>query len=135
MIRLIVGKKGSGKTKELIDSANIAIAKSKGNVVCIEKGPQMMYNLDVKARLINIDDYRVDNYDAMYGFISGILAANYDVTDIFIDGIFKTVGKDTRKIVAIAQQLKKLTKDEVNVTFTVSCDASELPETAKEFIK
>lgn len=135
MIRLIVGRKGSGKTKELIDSANVAIAKSKGNVVCIEKGPQMMYNLDVKARLINIDDYRVENFDAMYGFISGILAANYDVTDIFVDGIFRTVGKDTKKLVSMSQQLKKLTDDKVNVTFTVSCDASELPEAAKEFIK
>lgn len=135
MIRLIVGKKGSGKTKELIDSANNAIARSKGHVVCIEKGPQMMYNLDVKARLINVDDYRIENYDAMYGFIAGILAANYDVTDIFVDGIFKTVGKDTKRIASMAQQLQKLTNDQVNVTFTVSCDASELPEAAKEFMK
>lgn len=132
MVRLIVGKKGSGKTKTLIDGANEALNNSKGKVVYIEKGAQMVYDLDSKVRLINIDEYRVDNYDALYGFISGILACNYDVTDIFVDGIFKTVGKDVKRLVYLAEQIDKLT--EINVTFTVSCDADELPEEAKKFI-
>lgn len=133
MVRLIVGKKGSGKTKTLIDSANEALKNSKGKVVYIEKGSAMVYDLDSKVRLINIDEYKVDNYDALYGFISGILACNYDVTDLFIDGIFKTVGKDVSKLAILAEKVDNLTSD-VNITFTVSCDAEELPDGAKKYI-
>lgn len=133
MVKFIVGKKGSGKTKALIESANKALESSKGKVVYIEKGSQMIYDLDSKVRLINVDEYRVDNFEAMYGFISGILACNYDVTDIFVDGIFKTVGKDAKKLVFMAKQLEKL-EAKVNIIFTVSCELDELPMDAKDFI-
>ena len=83
MVSLLVGKKGSGKTKKLISLANEAVATSSGNVVVIEKGAKLTYDVTHKARLIDTDQYAIVGYDMLYGFISGICAGNYDVTDIF----------------------------------------------------
>ena len=94
MITLLIGKKGSGKTKKLIENANNAVAKSSGNVVVIEKGLKLTYDISHKARLIDTDAYAINGADAMFGFISGICAGNYDVTDIFVDSTLKIIGND-----------------------------------------
>ena len=89
MVTLLIGIKGSGKTKKLISLANEAVTKSTGNVVVIEKGAKLTYDVTHKARLIDTDQYHVSGYDVLFGFISGICAGNYDVTDIFVDSTFK----------------------------------------------
>ena len=94
MITLIIGNKGSGKTKRLIQLANEAVEKSNGNVVVIEKGAKLTYDVSHKARLIDIEQYNVSGFDAFYGFLSGICAGNYDVTDIFVDSTLKITGRD-----------------------------------------
>ncbi len=135
MIKLIVGNKGSGKTKALIQKVGEAIAVSKGNVVCVEKGPSLRYDISHKVRLIEADDYDISGFAEFHGFLAGILAGNYDITDLFVDGTFKIGGKDYN---AFAEMIEKLAKvsDENNtiITFTVSCDPSDLPESMKKYI-
>ena len=138
MVQLIVGSKGFGKTKILIDRVEKAAKASKGNVVCIERGDALKFDLNYSIRLIDIQEYRISGADAYYGFISGILAGNYDITDIFGDATFKILcGKDSKDFDGLAQFINKidaLTKNGPNVVFTVSCEAADLPEDMKKYI-
>ena len=92
MITLLTGKKGSGKTKKHLDKANAAVEKSDGNVVVVEKGLKLTYDISHSARLIDIDSYDVKGGKGLYGFLAGICAGNYDVTDIFVDSTLKITG-------------------------------------------
>lgn len=133
MIKLIVGNKGSGKTKTLIDQINAAVKTTTGNIVCVEKGLKMTYDIDHAVRLIDIEDYKVEGYDAFYGFLAGIFAGNYDISEIFVDGTLKIGGKDYTAFAAFIEKLNPLVKDAA-VILTVSCDTSELPESLKAYI-
>lgn len=133
MIKLIIGNKGSGKTKTLINLVNTAAKTSSGNVVCIEKGTHLTYDIDRAARLINIDDYAVSGFEAFYGFINGVLAGNYDITDLFIDATFKIGGRDYDAFADMILKLDQVASGNVTITFTVSCDISELPEAVKKY--
>lgn len=135
MIKLIPGKKGSGKTKILIDHINEASKSSNGSVVCVEKGSTVRYSISRKVRWCDTEYYKVEGYDAFYGFIAGLLASNYDITDIYVDGIFKIGGRDYNAFGEMLEKLDKLTADDSTVTFTVSADVSELTENVKQFIK
>ena len=97
MVTLLIGKKGSGKTKKLIQLANEAVAASQGNVVVIEKGAKLTYDITSKARLIDTDQYQIKGYDMLFGFLSGICAGNYDVTDILIDSTFQNLPRGCRR--------------------------------------
>ena len=135
MIRLIVGHKGSGKTKTMISLANQAAQVSKGNVVCVEKGLQLTYDLSYQVRLVDIEQYGVSGYDAYYGFLCGLMAGNYDITDIFCDATFKICGKNPEAFADMVERLLKLTTaNGQTLTFTVSCEPEELPERIKPFI-
>ncbi|HPW00643.1 MAG TPA: hypothetical protein PLP20_06280, partial [Oscillospiraceae bacterium] len=89
MIKFILGPKGSGKTKFLLDNIAEAVKNSSGCVVAVERGQTMYYDIDHSVRLIDIDEYDISNYDSFYGFLAGLMAGNYDITDIFIDATFK----------------------------------------------
>ncbi len=129
MITLIVGKKGSGKTKKLLERANDAIANSNGNVVVIEKGLKLTYDISHQARLIDTDAYGIQGADALCGFISGICAGNYDVTDIFVDSTLKIIGQDLKTLSAFAEKMNSLSAlADTKITLLVSADSSELPE-------
>lgn len=128
MITLIIGNKGSGKTKKLIQLANEAVEKSNGNVVVIEKGAKLTYDVTHKARLIDTDQYGIKGFDAFYGFISGICAGNYDVTDILIDSTLKIGGRDFDALADFLGKINKLCDQcETKITLSVSADAHELP--------
>lgn len=128
MVTLIIGKKGSGKTKKLIQLANEAVARSNGYVVVIDKGPKLTYDVTHKARLIDTDAYGVKGYDVLYGFISGICAGNYDVTDIFVDSTFKICPEGVAGIEAFVTKLNELEKEtEANITLLVSAGEEALP--------
>ena len=132
MVSLLVGKKGSGKTKKLISLANEAVATSSGNVVVIEKGAKLTYDVTHKARLIDTDQYAIVGYDMLYGFISGICACNYDVTDILVDSTFKICGKDFAALDEFTKKLSMLAENaETKITLLISADESELPENIK----
>lgn len=94
MVRLIMGEKGTGKTKKLIELINAAAAAEDGNVVCIEAKSTMTFDIHYHVRLITADEYQVNSYEALRGFVSGLYAGNYDISHIFIDNMFKIVKGD-----------------------------------------
>lgn len=129
MITLIIGNKGSGKTKKLIESANKAVDSSKGNVVVIEKGLKLTYDISHKARLIDVEAYNIQGMDALFGFISGICAGNYDVTDMFVDSTLKIIGKDMEVLKSFVEKANVLSESaSTKITLSVSADESDLPE-------
>ena len=121
MIKLIIGNKGSGKTKKLIDQVNVCVENSDGNVVCIEKEPKLTYDVSSKARLLETETYLINGHKAFYGFLAGICAGNYDVTDILVDATFKIVGREYEKLSQLSEA------SDVNFYFTISCDKEDLP--------
>ena len=129
MVTLIIGKKGSGKTKKLITLANEAVAKSSGNVVVIEKGAKLTYDVTHKARLIDTDVYGVKGYEMLLGFISGICAGNYDVTDIFVDSTFKICPEGVNGLEDFVKRLDLLSKEsEAHITILVSSVEGVIPK-------
>ena len=129
MVTLLVGKKGSGKTKKLIEHANEAVKNSNGNVVVIEKGLKLTYDISHQARLIDTEAYNIQGVDALFGFISGICAGNYDVTDMFVDSTLKIIGDDMNVLAAFIEKIDALSKQaEVKVTLSVSADEKDIPE-------
>ena len=134
MLKLIAGKKGSGKTKQLISLVNNAVDVSNGKVVCIEKGTKLTYDINHGARLLDTESYHVAGYDAFYGFLAGIAASDYDVKEIFIDGILKIAGDNFDEIAKLIIKIDELFGDDISVTITVSADASELPDAIKKYI-
>lgn len=120
MVKLIVGLKGTGKTKTLIEMVNKATAESKGSVVCIERGSKLNYDITHKARLIDTDEYAVTDGQALYGFIAGITASNHDITDIFVDSALKICGDDMVAFEAFVKEVDKLADGKLNCIMTVS---------------
>lgn len=134
MINLIPGKKGTGKTKILVDSIKKAAENATGNVVCIERGMQLTYDLPHNVRLADAEEYGINSFDSFYGFVAGLMAGNYDIQEVFVDGILKIGGRDYDALGNMLEKVAVLTKD-VNVTFTVSAGVDELPAKVKAFIK
>ena len=132
MIKLFIGGKGSGKTKTLIELVNNAANTSKGNVVCIEKGDKLKLDITYKARLIDTDYYKVNDAEALGGFIAGILASNSDITDIFVDSALKICGNDTAAFEEMLGKLDEITKD-VNLVMTASIAVDECPVGIKAY--
>lgn len=134
MINLIPGKKGTGKTKILVDAIIKASEEATGCVVCIERGMKLTYDIPSKVRLVDAEEYGITSYDAFYGFIAGLLAGNYDIQEIYIDGILRIGGRDYEELGAMLDKVSILAK-EVKLVFTVSAEASELPDKVKAYIK
>ncbi len=135
MLKLIIGVKGTGKTKTLINLVNGALEVTKGDVVCIEKGTQLRYDIKPAARLVNADEYMIADAQSLYGFIAGILASNHDVTDLFVDGTLKICCKDMCAFDKLLTELDKLLeKININLTMTVSMPVEEASETVKKYL-
>ena len=129
MVKLIIGNKGSGKTKRLIDLVNGAVEKSNGNVVCVEKERLLTYDVNYRARLIETDHYKVSGYDAFYGFLCGVIAGDHDITDILVDATLKIGGRDYAALADFLEKVAELSKlSNQDIIFTISCDESDLPE-------
>ena len=134
MIKLIVGTKGSGKTKTMIDLINEATKTATGNVVVIEKSMQLTTSINHAARLVDVDEYKINGAEMLYGFVAGVLAGNYDITEMFIDGILKVCGHDLEAAGRVLNAINAIAGDSVNVTVTVSTDVNSLPESIKKFL-
>lgn len=134
MVKLIVGKKGTGKTKMLIEQVNAAATASKGCVICIEKGLTLDKDITHKVRLVETDSYKVDSAASLYGFVAGVAASNYDITDIYLDSTLRICGsvEAMEEFLLKAAELTK--KAEINLTATVSLAVEEIPASLKEFI-
>ena len=136
MVRLIMGMKGSGKTKQLIELINTAAQNEPGNVVCIEADRNMTYDIHYHIRLIDAQEYKLDNYDKFRGFISGLYAGNYDISQVFIDNLCKSVGRD---LVGEAEDFLNWLdafgeKNCIKFTVTISADASVATEGLKKYL-
>ena len=134
MIKLIVGTKGSGKTKAMIDQINTAVKTTNGNVVVVEKGMKLTYDIDHAARLIDLDEYKISGGEMLYGFVAGLLAGNYDITEMFIDGILKVLDHDVTKLGVVLDEIEAIAGDTVKVTVTVSADEAALPHDVKKYL-
>ena len=129
MVTLLIGKKGTGKTKKLISLANEAVAASSGNVVVIEKGAKLTYDVTHKARLIDTDQYSISGYNMLYGFISGICAGNYDVTDILVGSTFKICKDGISGLEAFTKELQDLSETtSTNIVLLISADEADIPD-------
>lgn len=134
MVQLITGKKGSGKTKIIIDKINAAVKDTNGCLVCIEKGETLRRSISYKVRWCDSDQFSIDSFDSFYGFVAGMLAGNYDIKEIYVDGILKITGADFEELGRMLEKLDKLTGDDSSVTFTISADPSELPASVTKYM-
>ena len=135
MIRVIMGKKGSGKTKQMIEMINSAAQTEHGNVVCIEKGNKLTFDIHYQIRLVESSHYDIASYTALKGFISGLYAGNYDITHIFIDSLTKIVGcecdVETEKFLDWLNKFGEM--HNIKFTITISDDISLAPEGVKKY--
>ncbi len=135
MLKLIIGVKGTGKTKSLINLVNTAVDNSHGDVVCIEKGVKLRYDVKYQARLIDTNEYFIIDAQSLYGFVAGILASNHDVTDLFIDSALKICNNDSASFDKFADEINALAeKLNVKVVMTSSIPVEEASETVKKYI-
>lgn len=136
MVRVIMGVKGTGKTKQMIDLINTAAQSANGNVVCIERGPKLTYDINYKIRLIEASQYNLTSYDFLRGFISGLYAGNYDITHIFIDSLTKIVPCDPQDpcVEDFLDWLDKFSSaNDVMFTVTISADTTLATDGVKKF--
>ena len=135
MLKLIIGLKGSGKTKNLIELANKAVEVSPGHVVCIEKSNKLIFDVNHKIRLVDTEAYEITNAEELYGLVCGILATNYDVKDLFIDSALKICKDDVAVWEAFMAKLDQITaKYEVQCVVTSSIDPAALPKSLEKFV-
>lgn len=135
MLKLIIGVKGTGKTKALIGLVNEAVEKSQGSVICIEKGDKLRYDVKYQARLINTKEYFVDDAQALFGFVAGILASNHDVTDLFIDSALKICQNDMDAFDKFLDEMNILIeKLGINVVMTSSLATENASDTVKKYL-
>lgn len=136
MIKIHIGLKGTGKTKNLINDVNGALALEKGNVVCITEGNRLMHDIDRKVRMINTEQFDIKNFDMFVGLLSGIIAQDFDVTHIFIDSVFKSVPNESMaNIDAFIEAIEALeAKFDTSFTLMVSADAAEATDMVKKYM-
>ncbi len=135
MIQVIMGLKGSGKTKKLISAINEAVASAQGDVVCIEYGSQLTYDITYRVRLVNSKEYGINNADKLKGLLSGLHAGNFDITNVYIDNLYKTIGADRaagEEFILWCAQFAEA--NNMNITLTVSDDAAQASEAVKAYL-
>ena len=135
MLKLIIGVKGTGKTKTLINMANTALESVKGCVVVIEKGTKLTHEIKNKARLVNTEEYGINDAHMLYGFVAGMYASNYDVSNIFIDSALKICDNDTEEFIKFVQKVDTMCADHgIELVMTSSIPVEEVPEALKAYI-
>ena len=120
MVKVILGDKGSGNTKELMDVIRTAVAQESGSLVCIEKGTDLTYDVDYRVRLLNANDYGMEGFVFLRGFLSGLHGGNFDISHIFIDSLYKVAGsKDPEEAEAFLDWCAQF-GERNSVSFTIS---------------
>ena len=135
MIKVIMGLKGSGKTKQLINAINEALTTEAGDVVCIEYGKKLTYDVNYRVRLVDSEEYEINNVDMLKGLLSGLHAGNFDITCVFIDNLYKTIGNDRAAgEESIAWCASFAEKNDMKITMTVSDDPANASEAVKQYL-
>ena len=135
MINVIIGAKGSGKTKYMVDHVNMAVKDEPGTLVFVSKDNRLMYDLKSAVRYINTEEFAVDDYNVLYGFLGGIISNNYDVSHIFIDSIWKVVNTEEAGFENFLSKIETLgEKLNINFTITISADRASAPEYLTKYL-
>lgn len=135
MVQLIVGNKGKGKTKYLLDKVNDEVKQVAGNIVYLDKSTKHMYELNNKVRLINVTDYMISNSDEFVGFLCGILSQDHDLQQMYFDSFLKIACLENGNLEDVLNKLEKVSEQfKVDFVLSISLDESELPEMAKSKI-
>ena len=135
MIHVIMGLKGSGKTKKLLDSVHEAVSSANGDVVCIEYGKKLTYDVNYRVRLVDSQEYGISNPCMLKGFLSGLHAGNFDITHVYIDNLYKTIGNDREAGEAFILWCAEFAKtNNMEITVTVSDDPAMASENIKKFL-
>ena len=133
MLKLIVETTGAGKTKTMIEMIDEETTTTSGNIVVIEKCMKLTTEINHAARLVDVDEYGVVGADMLYGFVAGVLAGNYDITELFIDGILRIIDHNLEAAEKVLKAIDKITEN-VEVVVTVSANVDELPEDLKKYV-
>lgn len=129
MVKFILGAKGAGKTKWLIDQANNDIKEGNGNIAFVEVDDDHIFSLDYNVRLINADDFRLQNIESFYGFLCGLMAMDYDLQKIYVDGVYKVVKLNIEELEFLFNKLSKIKDVEGREIFiNVDYVMEEIPE-------
>lgn len=136
MVKLIMGEKGTGKTKQIIDLVNTAAENEAGSVVCVAKGNKLTFDISHSARLVDTSPYKMESYDELIAFLSGIHAANFDVSQIYIDSLYKIVGITSSDGVDkfLEKAEKFAVKNNIKLTIAISADENTATEIMKKYI-
>ena len=135
MIKVIMGLKGSGKTKKLVDSISEAVSSATGDVVCIEYGKKLTYDISHRVRLVDSKEYGIVNPDMLKGLLSGLHSGNFDITNVYIDNLYKTIGSDRAAGEAFILWCAKFAEaNSMNITLTVSDDPEQASEAVKQYL-
>lgn len=135
MVELIVGGKGKGKTKILLEKAAEAIKKANGSVVYVDKNNQHMYELSNQIRLVDITQYPVKGTEGFFGFLSGMIASDHDLEYVILDSFLTIAGLELKELVSAVELIKSLSERySVNFIISVSLDVAEIPAGLKELI-
>ena len=130
-----MGLKGSGKTKKLIESINEAVANAHGDVVCIEYGKKLTYDVTYKVRLVDSKEYGISSPEMLKGFLSGLHAGNFDITNVFIDNLYKTIGQDQAANEAFVEWVAKFAQENnMEITMTISADPAAASDAMKKYL-
>ena len=135
MVKVIIGLKGSGKTKHLIELVKKAVDEEHGDVVCIEKGAKLTYDIPYKVRLVEASQYGFNGYDFLKGFLSGLHSANYDITHVFIDSVLRIVGADVdARVEEFLDWCESFSeREKVKFTITISADINLATDGIKKY--
>ena len=135
MVELIVGKKGKGKTKVLLDRVNGAVKDANGSIVYLDKSTKHMYDLNNKVRLINVTTYPIKNADEFVGFICGIISQDHDLEQIYLDSFLRIANLEGADVTSTLQQLDDIGNAfKVSIIISISLDKEEIPETFQDKI-
>ena len=136
MVKVIVGLKGSGKTKKLVELVSKAVNEEQGDVICIEKDRNLTFDIPYQARLIYASDYQIGTFEFMKGFISGLRAGNYDISHIFIDNFHKLFNSsDEENVVDFLDWLNSFAASEgIKFTITMTADMETLGDEIKKYV-
>ena len=135
MVQLIVGKKGKGKTKQLLDKVNSAVKEVSGNIVYLDKSSKNMYELNNKIRLINVSDYMISDCDEFIGFICGIISQDHDLEQMYLDSFLVNAHLEGKDVTAAIEKLQKISDTfKVDFVLSISLDEAEIPDSLKENI-
>lgn len=135
MISLLIGSKGTGKTKKIIKLANEEVKSAKGNIIFVDDDKRHMYDLKHDLRFISMDEYPIYNVDEFFGFLCGIISNDYDINKIYIDGLLKVMKTDCDELPSLVSKLEKIsTKYEIDFFMTISCIQNQLHEDLHKYL-